>query len=196
MPVADPPPRLTTEIAELFPPQGHWSDEEYLAIETNRLIELVDGTLDILPMPTTLHQWLADVLDALLVEASGRRHVVSAPYKLRLRTGLYREPDVLYSETPFDPAASATDSADLVIEIVSEGAEQRERDYVAKRRDYAAAGVREYWIVDPWESSVTVLVLDGEAYAARDDARTEGMLRSDLLPGFAVELPELFTQFE
>ena len=60
-----------------------------------------------------------------------------------------------------------------------------------KRRDYAKAGVSEYWIVDPQDQTVTVLILDGEQYA--DHGRfTLGQIASGkLLPEFAVEVNAL-----
>jgi hypothetical protein len=44
------------DVALLFPSQGDWSEFEYLALDTNRLVELVDGNLEVLPMPSFLHQ--------------------------------------------------------------------------------------------------------------------------------------------
>ena len=48
----------TWEIAYLYPSQGTWSEEEYLALtnSSNRLIEFTDGFLEVLPMPTDKHQ--------------------------------------------------------------------------------------------------------------------------------------------
>jgi hypothetical protein len=42
----------TWEIAHLFPIQGDWTEAEYLALDTNHLIEFSDGHLEFLPMPT------------------------------------------------------------------------------------------------------------------------------------------------
>jgi|TARA_B100001971_G_C18207240_1_gene548405 hypothetical protein len=41
----------TWDIAYLFPNQGYWSEDAYLDLKTNHLIELVDGKLEVLPMP-------------------------------------------------------------------------------------------------------------------------------------------------
>ncbi len=41
-------PEPTYAVAELFPPQGQWTEAEYLALNTNRLIELSDGKLEVL----------------------------------------------------------------------------------------------------------------------------------------------------
>ncbi|MGK7873092.1 MAG: Uma2 family endonuclease [Xenococcaceae cyanobacterium] len=53
----------------------------------------------------------------------------------------------------------------LVIEVVSPGELQRERDYIAKRQQYQDLGIPEYWIVDPEAQMVTVLEQQGMVYA-------------------------------
>jgi Uma2 family endonuclease len=55
----------------------------------------------------------------------------------------------------------------LVVEVVSPGEpgeDNYDRDYVDKRREYAARGIGEYWIVDPARKVVLVLCLDGTVY--------------------------------
>lgn len=52
----------------------------------------------------------------------------------------------------------------LVIEIVSPGELQRDRDYVAKRSQYQDRNIPEYWLVDPQFETVVVLELIGNAY--------------------------------
>jgi Uma2 family endonuclease len=52
----------------------------------------------------------------------------------------------------------------LVIEVVSPGELQRDRDYIAKRLQYQDCGISEYWIVDPDTQTVLVLELRGKTY--------------------------------
>ncbi|QKQ77803.1 Uma2 family endonuclease [Nostoc sp. TCL240-02] len=47
----------------------------------------------------------------------------------------------------------------LVVEVVSPGKANEDRDYRYKRSEYAARGIAEYWIVDPQINTVTVLIL-------------------------------------
>lgn len=47
----------------------------------------------------------------------------------------------------------------LVVEVVSPGKANEERDYRYKRSEYAARGIAEYWIVDPEKAQVMVLML-------------------------------------
>jgi len=81
------------------------------------------------------------------------------------------------------------DGADLAIEIVSQGLEDRERDLVTKRIEYARAGIREYWIVDPEQE--TVLSLAGDTYSedglfGRGDVVTSSLLPELALPVTAI----------
>jgi Uma2 family endonuclease len=52
----------------------------------------------------------------------------------------------------------------LVVEVVSPGKTNRDRDYINKRSQYGAIGVDEYWIIDPQAQTVLVLSLTGEEY--------------------------------
>src|ERR1051325_381970 len=49
-----------------------------------------------------------------------------------------------------------TGAPDLVIEIVSPGAENERRDRIAKRQLYGKYGVKEYWVVDPYQRTIEV----------------------------------------
>ena len=76
----------------------------------------------------------------------------------------------------------------LAIEIVSPGKAARDRDYVAKREEYLAIGLREYWIIDPNLRRVTVLIrhdgADGSTWRERV-FRGDDAIAGELLPGFA-----------
>ncbi|PZU97488.1 MAG: hypothetical protein DCF32_20515 [Leptolyngbya sp.] len=53
----------------------------------------------------------------------------------------------------------------LVVEVVSPGELQWERDYVAKRSQYEDLGISEYWIINPQDQTVLVLAQQGQGYA-------------------------------
>jgi Uma2 family endonuclease len=179
------------EIATLFPPQGLWSEEEYLDLETNRLVEFTDGLVEVLPMPTTSHQGIVFYLCSTLVEYA--KHGIAgtarvAPLRVRLREGMYREPDVLFMLAAHASRAGEEywEGADLVMEVVSK--KDRARDLVRKRRDYAAAGIPEYWIVDPQRGQITVLRLANDRYTVHGEFKRGTQATSALLKGFAVDV--------
>jgi Uma2 family endonuclease len=184
------------EIATLFPPQGEWSESEYLALESSRLVELSDGCLEFLPMPVPLHQLIVAFLYESLwafVKPNNLGKVFFAPLPVRLRPGKYREPDIVFVKADrLKDLHQPPEGADLVMEVLSEGEENRARDLVTKRGEYAAAGIAEYWIVDPQEKSISVLTLEGHSYREHGVFAAGASATSALLPAFALEVDKVF----
>jgi Uma2 family endonuclease len=182
----------------LFPPQGQWTEDEYLALErrTSRLVELSDGQIEVLPMPNPIHQRIVGYLYRVLqacVAALGSGEVFFAPLPIRLWAGKYRDPDVVFLKPGriFDPRRQP-EGADLAVEVVSEEDKDRQRDLVTKRHEYAQAGIAEYWIVDPAAETILVLVLDGGTYRVHGEFRRGTTATSVLLSTFAAEVTAAF----
>ena len=183
-------------LAALYPLQGYWTEEEYLALEGNLLVEFTDGFIEVLPMPTILHQRILVFLFDLLrpaADAINIGEVLFAPLRTKFRVGKWREPDLIV----FDPEQSTPDGkyptgAKLVVEVVSPDDRSQQRDYVEKRADYAKAGVAEYWLVDPQALTILVLRLEGNAYAEHGTFRPGGVADSVLIPAFKVDVAALF----
>jgi Uma2 family endonuclease len=55
----------------------------------------------------------------------------------------------------------------LVVELVSPGTTNEQRDYRYKRSEYAARGIEEYWLIDPHQAQVMVLILVDGLYEAQ-----------------------------
>jgi Uma2 family endonuclease len=191
---------LTWDIARLFPAQGTWTDEDYLAlirvVDGFPLAELSCGRLEVLPMPTKTHQLILVYLFKML-EAFTQQHapglVLPSGMRLRLGKGKYRDPDVIYMKAEHEDRCHEEhcDGADLVMEIVSGDPKDRERDWEDKPREYARAGIPEYWIVDPDKQLIRVLTLRGKTYEVHGDFGPDARATSVLLPGFAVSVAEM-----
>ena len=193
----------TWEMARFYPVQGDWSEEDYLALKTRQLIEFTDGVLEFLPMPTRLHQALAQWMFLKLhgfVEPRKLGEVYLAPLRVKMRPSKYRQPDVVFlAKARIAKLKDMTEpplGADLAVEIMSEGEENRTRDLQVKRHDYAEAGIPEYWIVDPEARTVTVLVLDGGEYFPQGVFGEGETAESRLLDGFTVNVAEWFRSIE
>jgi Uma2 family endonuclease len=188
-------PEPAWEIALFFPRQGQWTEEEYLALDTNRLVEFSNGWIEVLPMPSEAHQdfvqFLYEVLSTF-VRTNSLGKVLLAPFPIRLWEGQDREPDVMFlrREHFHRRKKDHWEGADLVMEVVSPS--NREHDLVRKRLEYARAGIPEYWIVDPEEERILVLVLDGGAYREHGDFRKGAEAASATLPGFSVSVESVF----
>ena len=181
---------------EVLPRQGGWEEDAYLWFtdRTNRLIELTDGNIEVLPAPTDEHQsvvaFLYEVFSAFLRERGGK--ALFAPLRLRVRDGKFREPDLLIVRDASDARRRSRFwlGADVVVEVVSP--DQPARDLVEKRADYAEAGIPEYWIVDPRFDAVTVLELKGAAYVEHGVYLRGMRAGSVLLEGFSVDVDAIF----
>lgn len=80
----------------------------------------------------------------------------------------------------------------LVIEIVSPGDLQRDRDYVAKRQQYQDLGIPEYWIIDPQVETVLILELAGTTYTEVSTLQGDDGLRSSQLGTLNATVAQLF----
>ncbi len=187
------------EVATLFPAQGHWSEAEYLSLtdSTNQRIELVDGRLEFLSMPTDIHEELLEFLFETLkafVNARSLGKVRFAGIRVRTIPGKMREPDVmfLHKENFHLRHNRAWDGIDLAMEIVSDDPKDRQRDYVEKLAEYAEAGISEYWIVDYQERTVIVNKLADGKYAEHGRFVAGDQAASVLLDGFVVDVKALF----
>ena len=183
------------------PPLGRATEADLLEAERryHRLYELVDGTLVEKAMgypESMLALALAGFLRAY-VNPRNLGVVSGADGSVRLYPGLVRIPDVAFAswdrfpnrKVPEEPIPSL--APDLVIEVLSQSNTRAEMK--RKRGEYFAAGVRLVWEVDPRRRRVSVYMPDGAVTVLEASQRLEG---GDVLPGFSLELTELFAELD
>ncbi len=176
-------------VATLFPPQGFWSEADYLALPTNHLVELTDGCVEVLPMPTPLHQMIVAYLyEALKGFVSARRlgKVLQAPVPVQLWRRKFREPDLVFVRNSAEELRTSKylKGSALVMEVVSQDDPERDWDY--KYEEYARARIQEYWIVDPQKEVIAVYTLQRRAFKLHGEFRKGQRATSRLLDGFSV----------
>lgn len=182
-------------MALRWPAAGFWNEQEYLTMPGNRRVELANGAVEALPPSTDVHQATTAFLFASLhvfVAANGLGKVRLAPLRLRLWPGTFRVPDVMFLGVDREHLRRVQywDGADLVMEVVSD--DDRTRDLVTKRQEYALAGIDEYWIVDAREQRVTVLHRDGQSYVEHGVFARGQEATSVRLPGLAIAVRDVF----
>jgi Uma2 family endonuclease len=187
----------TWDMANPLSSRGEWSEADYLSLTTNHLVELSDGCVEVPLMPTAIHQWIAiylyKCLEAFAYPEWGL--VLMAPFRVRLWPGKFREPDVVFmlNEHRQRTQNEYWEGADLAMEVVSDDPQDRDRDLIVKRDEYARAGIREYWIVDPKLKQITVLSLRGKKYQVVGEYKS-GKASSRLLRGFSVDVASVFAR--
>jgi Uma2 family endonuclease len=162
--------------------------------------EWVDGEVIAFMPPTLRHQQLIMFLGTLLhIFAISKQlgSVVVAPYAMRLRSGRsYREPDIVFVSTHNHARldqARLEGPADIAIEIVSDDSVARDR--LQKFSEYAASGIREYWIIDPRDGQC-----DARVFALVDGSYSQiepdefGRWHSHVLSGLWIDPAWLFAE--
>ena len=146
--------------------------QEYLCYEdeTDNRYELVDGRLEAMNPPTFRHMLIAKLIEQAFDREISRLKLPWLCLKESgIRTGLRKSrlTDIAVIKAKdiqefIDQSAVCQIPPLLAVEIVSP--ESIKRDYRYKRSEYAALEIPEYWIVDPQENKVTVLLLDEGLY--------------------------------
>lgn len=177
------------------------SFEEYLSYDdgTNKRYELVNGALLLMPPASFLHSdiidFIADCFRAIATQYKLDIKVKTGDVGIRTGINSSRIPDIsvidgqVWKSYRRDKSAVIEDGLMLAVEVVSPGAEQSSRDYTDKAIEYQNTGIPEYWIVDPIEQKITVLVLLDGSYSKTvytvDDAIREGTRSVIATPTFS-----------
>lgn len=172
------------------------SEQEFLEWSRNSDVraEWVDGEAFELMPPDDRHQDISGFLLILLRLFANRFRlgtVRDAPFEMRLPgVRSYREPDLLFVATEHADRLDGkrlVGPADLVVEIVGE--DSARRDLHEKFEEYAAAGVTEYWIVDPRPSKDIFKAYSLTNSSTYEELRPNelGRVRSRALPGFWID---------
>ena len=190
VPVTAEPPSLPPPARIDFETFLTWSDGDSRA-------EWVDGEVVRLSPNNLDHQDLLDFIHDLVkrhVRAHGLGRTFLAGALMRLPTRPSgREPDMLFVATEHLDRLTPTyinGPADLVVEIVSP--ESTARDRGEKFVEYEAAGIPEYWLIDPLRQDALLYQLSHDGFYQRGPIDAEGIYRSAVLPGFWLQVDWLW----
>ena len=176
--------------------------DEFLRIpEDGFKYELVDGVVIRSPTPLPRHQRIA-VEIVSQIKWFLRAHPVGEVFmELDVYLGvgpargdLVYAPDVIFvsAERVRSMEEKIVGAPELVVEVISRGS--RRMDTITKREDYERCGVREYWIIDPHQPSITFLRLRNGRFESVD---TPGdSFASEAVPGFVLDLKPVRESFK
>ena len=177
-------------------PKPKLTYEDYASLPDDERCELIDGELIPMPSPKEIHQrillllgasWLWFVLETRLGA------VYTAPFDVILSPTNVVQPDLIFissARAHIITEDNIRGAPDLVVEIPSPSTAGYDR--TTKRNLYARHGVREYWLIDPYAKTATVLILGANGYNAHAVYGEGDTLTSPTLAGFALNLSDLF----
>jgi Uma2 family endonuclease len=183
MPVNTHFPPLTVENYKLLP-------------ETGPRYQLIQGDLYMAPAPNRFHQEISRNLQFELHSYLKRNpigKIFDAPFDVYLDEINVFQPDILIvlnERLGILTEEGAEGPPELVVEILAP--KTRRLDLVNKKLEYARAGVKELWIIDPEPRSLTIHQLTSDGVEKIRQLGEEDNLSTDLLPGFNVALETIF----
>ena len=169
---------------------------DYLNAPEDKRYELLDGDLVMTPAPAGIHQRASILLGWRLVQfvtENGVGRVYQAPFDVVLSDYDVVQPDLLFvsnGRAHIVTADNVRGAPDVVVEILSPSTAERDRTF--KRSLYARHGVSEYWIVDTAARNVSVLLLREGGFGVAGMYGEGETLTSPTLPGFALNVDEMF----
>jgi Uma2 family endonuclease len=185
---------LVSELHRDHP--GPWTEAEFLALgPTSERIELIDGSLRVSPAPNRPHQYISyRMMEAFFDAAEAAGYLAWEAINVVLSPRVIVIPDLVIGTMDF--VGTVADAAEVVLvsEILSPPNEATDR--IEKLRDYAAAGIPWYLLVEPdmkGYRAVTLRLyrLDGGNYVEQAVATHGEILKSDAPFPFAIDTNRL-----
>jgi Uma2 family endonuclease len=172
---------------------------EWEAMPEDEPGELVDDRLEEEEVPSFVHELVVVALTTLFkVWLAGRRgFVFGSDAKFALKPTRGRKPDlsVFLPGSRKPPARGASRvPPDILVEVVSPTPRDGRRDRVEKLKEYAAFGVRWYWIVEPELRSVQILELGPDSRYTYAVSATEGVIEVPGCDGLSLDLDALWQE--
>jgi Uma2 family endonuclease len=190
---------IMPEVEEKNPSIGRVPFEEFLrGIDEDIRAEWVEGEVIVMVPASDRHQDLVRFLLTLLnlyTEGHDLGWLRDAPFLMRLSPSLVREPDLLFVTNEHRDRvkeAYLDGPADLAIEIVSPDSIARDRG--DKFVEYEAAGVIEYWLIDPLRQQAEFYQLAGDGRYRLIPPDAEGVYYSRVLTGFRLRPEWLWSE--
>lgn len=147
--------------------QGNYTIEDYRALPEERRVELIDGYFYDMSSPTFLHQKIAGEvyrqIANFIMDNDGKCQPLVAPIDIQLDCDekTMVQPDVaILCKDDKVRKWGVFGAPDFVLEVVSPSTKRK--DYTKKLSKYMNAGVREYWILDPYQQKLLVYFFESE----------------------------------
>lgn len=188
---------------------AEYSYADYLNWQLKETIELIKGRISLMsPAPSLSHQRVSWQLNGLLFDYFRKKNcrAFAAPFDVRLydrrksvvaNQDIYTvvQPDlcVICDAEKLDPRG-CLGAPDWIIEILSQGNSKKEMQ--TKYELYRECGVKEYWIVYPFEQAVHQFVLDEaqDKYQLINMFSGEDSATPHLFPDLQIDLQEVFAE--
>lgn len=154
--------------------QGEYTVADYFEIPDEIRVELIDGVIYDMAAPAFDHQKIAGEvyrqIANYIIDNNGQCEAGMSPIDVQLDCDdkTMVQPDVLIlCSNEKIQKGRVFGAPDFVLEVISPSTKRK--DYFKKLEKYENAGVREYWILDPYKKQLLVFFFEGDIYAEMHD---------------------------
>lgn len=183
--------------------KARYTFADCLSWDEKERIEIIDGQVFLMASPTSIHQEISMEISRQIANfLEGKRcRVYPAPFDVRLfekdgdapeDVDTVVEPDisVVCDKSKID-MRGCKGAPDLIVEILSPSTQRY--DQLVKLNLYQRAGVREYWIVDPKNRTIRVMLQAGDGTLRPHEIyEQEDVAKVNVLDGCFIELSKVF----
>ena len=181
-------------------PRRNITPEEWAALPEDESGELVDGELVEEEMPSFVHEVVVIWLGALLRAWAAARGGMVAGSGLKLKVGARRgrmaDLVVYFRRGKVQARGIVTVPPDVIVEIVSPDPKDQRRDRIDKHAEYAAFGVKYYWLVSPDLRTIEILELGADGRYVHAQNLTVGAMSVVGCDGLMIDLDDLWREVE
>lgn len=185
------------------PVEKYYTYTDILSLGENERAEIIYGNLYMMASPSFEHQFVSGELYRQIANFLSDKpcNVIPAPFDVRLFEGSNDSADnvdtvvvpdisVICDKNKLD-SKGCKGAPDFVIEILSPSTMRM--DNFVKFNLYQRAKVREYWIVDPLNSTINVYLLDKDGRLTVSEVYTcKDIAKATVLPGCEIDLSTVF----
>lgn len=167
--------------------------DDYAALEDDNRYELVNGSLELMSAPTTVHQLIgAELFHAIYDTCRTDYILLMAPVDVILSTYEVRQPDLVMvrrDRMNIISKRGIEGAPDVVAEILSPSTLRRDR--LDKGKVYAKYGIPEYWVIAPETGSLEQFLLEGGRYELHNVYAGADAVQSPNLPCASFTMKEI-----
>ena len=207
MTTLDSKPENQNKVEEPYTENGIYSYADYLTWEFEEMVELIQGKVfkSAAAAPRRIHQKISGNVFFRLYKflENNSCDVFSAPFDVRLPVKSIKNEDiftvvqpdicVICDKNKLDDLG-CIGAPDLIVEILSPG--NNKKELKNKYEVYEESGVKEYWIIQPYELTLLIYTLTERKYVPSKLFTLGDIIESKCISGFILDLDEIFNDLD